>query len=406
MKILVGVLYTLFPELVLLIAAALLSHRGTEFSPAAALAMQLAALCILLAALALSVQFNRRRTFFASLTTLLAYGALVTLPGPHDPIRNDTLLGAVCLFLPLNLLAAHALAERGIFTRYAAGPFIALGVEILLAVALVAGHSQGIADALFVQFIRWPALAATGISQPGMLVLALGLLWLNDRLIRRHSPELAAFFLALVAAAVMLHTRAPVTLAVFAVVIGLAFGLALMRESWNMAYTDELTDLPGRRALEEHLRRLGGRYTIAMLDIDHFKSFNDSYGHDAGDQVLRLVATRLQQCAGSGKPFRYGGEEFSLSFPGKSLEEITPALEALRSEIETSGFNLRRGERRSLGDSRVDAADEVTLQVTVSIGAAQSSAKLADPWAVLHTADRALYKAKQAGRNRVALAAG
>lgn len=403
MKTLVGVLYTLFPEIILLVAAALMAAYSAGFSRTGMIAAELAALGILLAALALSMQFNRRRMFFAVLTLVLAYASLLSLNGHHDDLYRGILAGSLCLFLPLNLVAAHTLEERGVFTRYGAWPFILIAIEVLLTVAFTAGHSQGLANALFVQFIRWRPLVATGISQPGLLILAIGLLWLNDRLIRRHSFELAAFFFSLVAAAVMLHAQAAPATTVFAAAAGLAFGIAIIRESWSMAYTDELTGLPGRRALEEHLRQLGGHYVIAMLDVDHFKKFNDRYGHDTGDQVLRLVASRLQQCAGGGKAFRYGGEEFCVSYPGKNLQEAGSALETLRTEIETSGFNPRRGERRSLPDDRKEAETGVTLQVTVSIGAAASSANLSDSWAVLKAADQALYRAKHRGRNRVCL---
>lgn len=403
MKTLVGVLYTLFPEIVLLVAASLLAAYGAGFSPTGMIAAELVAVGILLAALALSVQFNRRRMFFAVLTLVLAYGGLLSLNSPHDDLYRGILTGSLCLFLPLNLVAAHTLEERGVFTRYGAWPFVLIAIEVLLVAAFTAGHSPGLENALFVQFVHWRALTATGISQPGLLILAIGFLWLNDRLIRRHSSELAAFFLSLIAAAVMLHARAAPATTIFAAAAGLAFASAIIRESWNMAYTDELTGLSGRRALEEHLRQLGGHYVIAMLDVDHFKKFNDRYGHDTGDQVLRLVASRLQQCAGGGKAFRYGGEEFSVSYPGKNLQEVAPALETLRAEIETSGFNPRRGERRSLTDDHKEQDSEVTLQVTVSIGAAASSPSLADPWAVLKAADQALYSAKHRGRNRVCL---
>lgn len=86
-----------------------------------------------------------------------------------------------------------------------------------------------------------------------------------------------------------------------------------------MAYQDELTSLPGRRALKEYLLKLGSEYTIAMFDIDHFKKFNDTHGHDVGDQVLRMVASKLATVSGRGKSFRYGGEEFTLVFSEKSL---------------------------------------------------------------------------------------
>ncbi|MGA9852769.1 MAG: GGDEF domain-containing protein [Gammaproteobacteria bacterium] len=403
MKTVVGVLYTLLPEIILLVVATLLTHYAAYFPDAGTLATELVALFILLVALALSMQFNRSRMFFALLTLLIGCGALLLLATTRDNLSRQLLTGSLCIFLPLNLVCMHALEERGIFTRYGAWPFGLLLLEIVFVMALMATHAQGVANALFVEFFKWPALSTIAISQPGLLLLVIGLLWLNDRLIRRHSAELAAFFFSLVTVAVMLHSKQPVTVAVFAAAAALAFGVAVILESWNMAYLDELTGLPGRRALEEQMRQLGNRYVIAMLDVDHFKNFNDTYGHDMGDQVLRLVASRLQARAGGGKAFRYGGEEFSVLYPGKNLKEVAPALDLLRAEIETSGFNPRRGERRS-GLETPDAVDnEISLRVTVSIGAAENDGTRKDPWDVLKTADQALYDAKNTGRNRVCL---
>lgn len=405
MKIFVGVVYSLLPEIILLIAAALLADFVSQFPAGGILAVELVALFILLAALALSIQFNRRRIFFALLSLIVAYGGLLATAANQDALSRQILDGGLCLLLPLNLLWMHALAERGIFTLRGAWPFGLLAIEIVFVAALMGAGSHEVTSALFVNFVHWPALAATAISQPGLLLLALGLLWLNDSLIRfPHSPELAAFFFSLVTAAVMLHTRQPGIMATFAAAAGVAFGLAIVLESWSMAYEDELTGLSGRRALEEQLRQLGNRYVIAMLDVDHFKSFNDAYGHDVGDQVLRLVASRLKKTLGGAKAFRYGGEEFTLVYSGRNLTEVAASLEALRADIQTAGFNPRRGERRSGAANLPDTDAEGALRVTVSIGAAESGGSHRDPWSVLMSADRALYKAKQTGRNQVCLA--
>ncbi|MGH8396918.1 MAG: diguanylate cyclase [Gammaproteobacteria bacterium] len=403
MKKLVGVLYTLLPEIIVFVMAAVLAQYSTGFPDTGILATELVALFILLVALTLSLQFNRSRMFFALLTILIAYGALLLRAGSHDDLNRQILAGSLCLFLPLNLICAHALAERGVFTRYGAWPFIWLSLEIMFVAALLGTHAEIVANALFVEFFKWPMLEATGISQPGLLLLAIGLLWLNDRLIRRHSAELAAFFFSLVAAAIMLHSNQPATQAMFVAATGLAFCIAIILESWSMAYLDELTSLPGRRALEEQMRQLGNRYVISILDVDHFKNFNDTYGHDVGDQVLRLVASRLQARTAGGKAFRYGGEEFVLLYPGKNLKEVSSVLEALRAEIEISGFNPRRGERRSGTDTADTTDNETPLRVTVSIGASDCNDARKDPWSVLKTADRALYAAKNTGRNRICL---
>src|SRR5207244_5445715 len=96
-----------------------------------------------------------------------------------------------------------------------------------------------------------------------------------------------------------------------------------------------------RRALNEALLRLGGHYTLAMADVDHFKNINDRHGHDVGDQVLKMVAAKLALVGGSGRAFRYGGEEFAVLFPGKSAEECLPELESRRRSGEETGFILR-----------------------------------------------------------------
>ncbi|NIR45317.1 MAG: GGDEF domain-containing protein [Gemmatimonadetes bacterium] len=183
---------------------------------------------------------------------------------------------------------------------------------------------------------------------------------------------------------------------------GLILGLSVVETSYSMAYRDELTNLPSRRALPELLMSLGSTYSIAMVDIDHFKKFNDKHGHDVGDQVLRMVAGRLKRVTGGGKAFRYGGEEFTIVFPGKSRDEALPHLEALRQDIADGAFTVRRGDRRkgAKGRGRKKPRGK-KLSVKVSIGVAERNGRNTTPEQVLKAADKALYRAKQAGRNRV-----
>ncbi|MGH9858754.1 MAG: GGDEF domain-containing protein, partial [Candidatus Acidiferrales bacterium] len=143
-----------------------------------------------------------------------------------------------------------------------------------------------------------------------------------------------------------------------------------------------------------------------MVDIDHFKKFNDTYGHDAGDQVLRKVAIHLAAVSGGGRAFRYGGEEFTVVFPGLSDKEAQPFLEALRVRIEDAGFRLRGALRpkRKPKERRARVRGGKKVHVTVSIGVAEYGGKLDSAQAVIDAADRALYRAKEAGRNQVQLA--
>lgn len=175
--------------------------------------------------------------------------------------------------------------------------------------------------------------------------------------------------------------------------------------SFIMAYRDELTGLPSRRALNQTLAGLGGYYAIAMIDVDHFKRFNDTYGHKTGDQVLKLLATRLTRMSGGSRAFRYGGEEFTAVFPGKSKEEALPHLEACRKRLSETPFIVRGKARRASSAGRRGkigkrkAAKKV--KVTASFGIAEPDAVLKSPSQVITAADRALYRAKRAGRNCV-----
>ncbi len=164
------------------------------------------------------------------------------------------------------------------------------------------------------------------------------------------------------------------------------------------AMTDALTNLANRKAFDEELDRAcahaeatGKPMTLAVLDIDHFKRFNDTWGHQTGDQVLRYVSSVIGRVAKTPRvAARYGGEEFAVIFPGEIGSVVETALNAIRTEI--GSRNLRR---RSTNDE--------LGAVTVSIGLAQ---KLPGETAtaLLERADEALYASKRGGRNRVTAA--
>lgn len=137
-----------------------------------------------------------------------------------------------------------------------------------------------------------------------------------------------------------------------------------------------------------------------MLDIDFFKRFNDRYGHDVGDQVLCMVASHLDRVGGGGKPYRYGGEEFTIIFPNKSKKEARPFLESLRESIAGAQFKVRGKKRpRKAPKKKTRAKNPKTVSITISIGAAEPGRDLSKPAEVMKAADKALYRAKRKGRN-------
>ncbi|KAF1857830.1 hypothetical protein Lal_00041334 [Lupinus albus] len=168
-----------------------------------------------------------------------------------------------------------------------------------------------------------------------------------------------------------------------------------MQASLQMAVTDGLTGLHNRRYLDNHLGVLfsdeASRHrplAALILDIDRFKAINDTYGHEAGDEVLRAFADRVRQHT---RPIdivsRYGGEEIVVILPDAGLGEAHAIAERIRERVEAAPFAVQRDTR--------------SLSVTVSIGVATRCADDASPSDMLRRADEGLYEAKAGGRNRV-----
>lgn len=186
---------------------------------------------------------------------------------------------------------------------------------------------------------------------------------------------------------------------------GVLLIVGVITTSHELAYIDQLTNIPGRRALDTELKHLGKKYTLAMLDVDHFKKFNDTYGHDTGDDVLKLVASLLCDTNGNAKVYRYGGEEFTILFKNKYKNQSIEHLEELRAKIAEYDIILRnRGDRpkndKSGEKKRGRTEKSQSVRVTISIGVADSMESRKTQH-VLKEADEALYRAKESGRNKV-----
>ena len=161
----------------------------------------------------------------------------------------------------------------------------------------------------------------------------------------------------------------------------------LLSHLHSIAFYDDLTQIPARRALNERLAGLTGHYCIAMIDIDHFKKFNDTYGHDMGDKVLNDVARTIKKCVGQ-NAYRYGGEEFTIVFSSGNFDKAMDKLEQVREAVESRIIKSNKGKTKK------------NVSVTISIGCALKMARQT-PNDVVKNADKALYKAKKKGRNQV-----
>ena len=344
---------------------------------------------MLITATGLAWWFNRGRSFVIAASILLGWTMVHHFPG-------KAVYTAAVVLVPINCLAALVGRERGV--RYGAGYrwLVILAAEVFL----IFWFSR-----TSLSFDPW-WLRSPPTPLVGRVMFAAALIAALWRAYAERKPLQIADAGALVAFFIGAEwvDRAHV-FAAFMTAAGAMLLAALLQESHQLAFRDELTGLLGRRALQERLRSLGPRYALAMVDIDHFKKFNDTHGHDVGDQVLKLVAGRLANVAGGGIAYRYGGEEFSVLFPDRDAAQAMPHLEAVRGAIERYRMAVRADDRPKESDDtvnlRVSKQPQKTLSVTISIGVAEPGGELRSPAQVLKAADDALYRAKEAGRNRL-----
>jgi GGDEF domain-containing protein len=406
----------LTPGLCLAAVAALL-HTGL-LAPNVAL-VTYAFFAATIAGLLLAWRFHSSRIFFAVLVLFLAQQAISYFSQGHVATSGpgSTAMAGVGLLLPLNFVLLSFRQEKGFTFSSIAPPALFLFVQSVILAVLCQPEPSATA-----QHALRHAAAPAPLSFATLLAFAAAAVVLLIRFLLFHKPAEGGLLWALAASLLSLHFGGVgrIATAYFAAAAFILAG-AIIETSYLLAYHDELTTLPARRAFKDALLRLEPPYSIAMVDIDHFKRCNDTYGHDTGDQVLRMVASRLARVSGGGQAYRCGGEEFAIVFPGKTTSDVLDHLEKLRAAIEASKLRLRgpdrrqdargpdRRNQRSRGRgqtghairqlSRVTAPAE--LSVTASLGVATSRGENPSAEEVLQAADKALYRAKAAGRNRI-----
>ena len=329
--------------------------------------------------------FNRGRAVFVMLLLLVCYWLLV---GNGAGISSEGLafLRIATLYLiPLNLLFLGFTAERGVLNPRGIARMLVLGLQLFIMLMLAGQPDVG--SALY-HLLDTRFFASTGIMgampHPGMFLSVIAVILL----LIRHRPLETSFAAAIIAIDVATVMGAEIIQYGYLAATGVVLA-GVAQEAWRMAFVDDLTGLPGRRALGHAMAELGNQYVIAMLDVDHFKKFNDTYGHDVGDIVLKKVARELLRVGGGGKAYRYGGEEFAVLFAGRSAERAKEVLDALRKRISENKITPPEKSK--------------AVSVTISVGMCERGEDITDPWGVLKRADQKLYEAKQAGRNRVVI---
>ena len=401
-----------FVPLAILVATWLLVPRIAGLPPARQELVVFAPYIVTLLGMFLAVHFHRGRPFIALLLLILFYWASRTAlsGGQIEPALNKV-YQALVLLIPLNMFLFTLMRERGIFSTAGRLRIIFLALQAAGAFWLFSKHFRDLLPYIARNYTSAPIFSGLLIPQPALMAGLLCFTLIALLALRRQSPIDSSMLGALAAFLIAGNgLKSPDIHAAYCAAAALIITLGVLRDSYNMAFRDDLTGIPSRRSLNENLHGLGRRYTIAMLDVDHFKRFNDTHGHDVGDQVLKMVARKMMDVGGGGKAYRYGGEEFTILFSGRRAEEALPHLEELRKTIAGYRLALRAEERpkdprqgKEKRGSRAGRGEGAYAAVTVSIGVAESGNGLNNAEEVMKAADNALYKAKNKGRNQVCL---
>lgn len=360
-------------------------------------------------ALGLCIYYNRARLFTVMFAFLFVYYLVqFELQSPLTDFRALFIFTSVSVGLPLTLLLLFFLPERGLRNRYGVPVISIVPLQLLMAIIIFNTVPEAeLTSAIDTWFPIRPYenyLLSVNASFCFAVVALSGLL----KLCRDDNEYSAALLSSLLVGYITLawFFLPKISVVMFSVA-GVSQIVSLLRSSYEMAYLDELTGLLGRRALNELLKGLGRRYVIAMTDVDHFKKFNDTWGHDTGDEVLKMVARQVAAVRGGGTAYRYGGEEFCIVFPGKNIDYCRPYLETVRSTVENyrmivRDIQQRTGSKKTARQRRGRRAKNrggKFVSVTISIGMAEPEGRNSKVDEVLKAADTALYKAKKDGRN-------
>ncbi|MBL1141545.1 MAG: GGDEF domain-containing protein [Proteobacteria bacterium] len=404
----------LLPVAVLLFIAVYIREPAASLSPVYQQLLDWAPYVTLGIAMLLCINYNRARLFAVSLVLIITFFFIQTeLQTSLNEPRALFIYTSISLLLPLMLFLFFFLPERGLRNRYglliiSIVPLLLLVMffvfKILPEVSIVTNINNYFHVRPFDNY-----LLSLNVTIFCLLVFVTGIYLLGKSNDEYVAALLSALVFSFVTLAYFSLQRISVVMLSFA---GVSMIVSLLRGAHDMAYRDDLTGLLGRRALNERLKGLGKRYVLAMADVDHFKNFNDTHGHDVGDDVLKMVARHIDAVKGGGTAYRYGGEEFCIVFSGKDIEYSKPFLEAVRTDIEAYRMELRDSKHRSKATEeakrrrgrRSKARSGKTVSVTISIGVAAPIEKRVIVDDVLKAADKALYKAKQNGRNCLAIA--
>lgn len=369
----------------------------------------------------LSWRYNNTGLVLSSFSLVLMYLSLRTFGAPvyGENVLAPSVCKATLFLFPVNMIGFSMLLKRRIFTTLGSLYLFAFLLQVL--VAAIVFNPQGHAflgfKTVFSYYSPDAVNSVLAVSQgltrfmngitrlPCLLVLLWTLMFLFIRYVYKRDIHLAGFSMIFASAmAGMLMGGTLASACVLFTASGALVIIASLEGAFVMSDQDPLTGLNARKGLNALLNSLKEKAVLALVDLDHFNQFNDDYGPDTGDEVLKIVGDKLSDMIKGVRVFRYGGEEFLAVLPGLDGHKAERVLDEFRRKIEVFPFLTMQSQRKIIlpvPGKEIRPLNRKT-HITVSIGAAAFSGH-GQPHDVLKSADSALNKAKQQGRNRVVL---
>ena len=338
--------------------------------------------------------------YFSSSRMILS---LLVLTLADQATTQQTIVAATAFLVPLNLLAFSIIKEDSLSTLRGVTRIVLVLIQPLL-LWLCLPDQLDLVSAFTREYVPAQYTDWTPIPQAAICAFAIALLLHFIRFILHRDPLEGGAIWALCAVFTAYHTgRYGWHSANFFMTASLILFVTMLQSFYQRTYRDELTGIPGRLAYDEAIEQLGKRFSVAVVSIDQLTQYANTHGKSVSEQILRLVAPKIQAACSDGQIFRATGEELTLLFPGKSTTETLHVLETIRKTAGAINLFLRRSERvleTSRGITKAGERDR-ELPITLSIGVAERPNDHVTLSLVIKAAYQALYEAKGTGGNVV-----
>jgi diguanylate cyclase (GGDEF)-like protein len=345
--------------------------------------------------------FASSRMILSLLVLALADRALVLFSTTD---ADQTAIAITAFLVPLNLLAFSILKEDSLSTLRGLTRVVLVLVQPFLLLWLCLPNQHDLASSFTREYIPAPYMDWTPIPQPALFAFVIALLLHVTRFALHRDPLEGGAIWALCAIFVAYHaSRYGWQPTNFFMAAGLILFVTLLQSFYQRTYRDELTGIPGRLAYDEAIAQLGKRFSVAVISIDQLTQYANTHGKPVSEQILKLVAPRVQTACSDGQVFRTTGEDLTVLFPGKSTTETLGTLETIRKTIGAISLFLRGPDRvwEKQRETQKAGSRDQALPITLSIGVAEKVGDSATLTLVIKSAYRGLYEAKGGGGNVV-----